>query len=368
MKALQCEMCGSQDLVKDSGVFVCQSCGTKYSVEEAKKMMIEGTVDVKGTVKVDKSQDAKNLVQLAKDAIESVNGEEAYSYANRALETDPSNADAWFIKMKAAGLIATLGDLKVLDVINAGKKAIELSNKELEKEVYVYYLTKCLNDLQFCMTQLQDTQTMKELYEANCQLSPFSATEKTLQCDSVLGMILIQVDTVVKLRAMVPESFVSSDEDITHLVGEVAKQWVYYTNAVNSRFNVYGTNINDETVAKYREVLSDIKKGLPEEKQDVIGEEAISNPSSGPCYVATAVYGSYDCPEVWTLRRFRDFTLNETWYGRLFIRVYYAISPTFVKHFGNVKVFKSQGKRILDKWVVRLNNKGYTNTPYKDKY
>lgn len=368
MKALQCEMCGSQDLVKDSGVFVCQSCGTKYSVEEAKKMMIEGTVDVKGTVKVDKSQDAKNLVQLAKDAIESVNGEEAYSYANRALETDPSNADAWFIKMKAAGLIATLGDLKVLDVINAGKKAIELSNKELEKEVYVYYLTKCLNDLQFCMTQLQDTQTMKELYEANCQLSPFSATEKTLQCDSVLGMILTQVDTVVKLRAMVPESFVSSDEDITHLVGEVAKQWVYYTNAVNSRFNVYGTNINDETVAKYREVLSDIKKGLPEEKQDVIGEEAISNPSSGPCYVATAVYGSYDCPEVWTLRRFRDFTLNETWYGRLFIRVYYAISPTFVKHFGNVKVFKSQGKRILDKWVVRLNNKGYTNTPYKDKY
>ena len=114
-------MCGSQDLVKDGGVFVCQSCGTKYSVEEAKKMMVEGTVDVKGTVKVDKSQDAKNLVQLAKDAIDSVNGEEAYSYANRALETDPSNADAWFIKMKAAGLIATLGDLKVLDVINAGK-------------------------------------------------------------------------------------------------------------------------------------------------------------------------------------------------------------------------------------------------------
>ena len=54
MKALQCEMCGSQDLVKDGGVFVCQSCGTKYTVEEAKKMMVEGTVDVKGTVKVDK--------------------------------------------------------------------------------------------------------------------------------------------------------------------------------------------------------------------------------------------------------------------------------------------------------------------------
>ena len=55
MKRLTCEMCGSTDLVKQDGFFVCQTCGTKYSVEEAKKMMIEGTVDVQGTVKVDRS-------------------------------------------------------------------------------------------------------------------------------------------------------------------------------------------------------------------------------------------------------------------------------------------------------------------------
>ena len=49
------------------------------------------------------------------------------------------------------------------------------------------------------------------------------------------------------------------------------------------------------------------------------------------CYVATAVYGSYDCPEVWVLRRYRDFTLAHSWYGRAFIRAYYAISPKLVK-------------------------------------
>ena len=37
MKQLVCEMCGSNDLVKDNGLFVCQSCGCKYTVEEAKK-------------------------------------------------------------------------------------------------------------------------------------------------------------------------------------------------------------------------------------------------------------------------------------------------------------------------------------------
>ena len=88
MKALTCEMCGSTNLVKEGGVFVCQSCGTKYSVEEAKKMMVEGTVEVKGTVKVDKSDELTNLIQLGKNALDSANGVEAYSYANRVLEIE----------------------------------------------------------------------------------------------------------------------------------------------------------------------------------------------------------------------------------------------------------------------------------------
>ena len=86
------------------------------------------------------------------------------------------------------------------------------------------------------------------------------------------------------------------------------------------------------------------------------------------CYVATAVYGSYDCPEVWTLRRFRDFTLDETWYGRLFIKTYYAISPILVKVFGNKNWFKAMWKPILDKMVSKLQSKGVASTPYKDKY
>ena len=309
MKALTCEMCGSTNLIKEDGVFVCQSCGTKYSVEEAKKMMVEGTVDVKGTVKVDKSNEIENLLKLAEEAIGSVNGEEAYSYANRALEIEPENAKAWFLRMKAVGLTAILKDLKVLEVIKAGNNAIKFSNNELSKDVYVYYLTKCLNDLKFCMNQLADTDAIKRLYEANAQLNAWKATENTLASDTIASLILTQVDNVVKLRELVPNSLVSSDSEISKLVGEVAKQWVYYTNALNSRFNVYGSKLNDETVAKYRAVLAKIKQGLPDNMQNVIADEEISNPSSGPCYVATAVYGSYDCPEVWTLRRFRDVCL-----------------------------------------------------------
>lgn len=85
------------------------------------------------------------------------------------------------------------------------------------------------------------------------------------------------------------------------------------------------------------------------------------------CYVATCVYGSYDCPQVWTLRRYRDDTLGSTWYGRLFIRTYYAISPTLVKWFGNTNWFKKLWKNKLDHMVAKLQSKGVEDTPYKDK-
>lgn len=40
------------------------------------------------------------------------------------------------------------------------------------------------------------------------------------------------------------------------------------------------------------------------------------------CYIATAVYGSYDSPEVLELRKFRDATLRRSALGRCFIRTY----------------------------------------------
>ncbi|MBQ7936965.1 MAG: hypothetical protein IJ283_00490, partial [Oscillospiraceae bacterium] len=33
-------------MVKQDGMYVCQNCGTKYSVEEARKMMIQGTDNI----------------------------------------------------------------------------------------------------------------------------------------------------------------------------------------------------------------------------------------------------------------------------------------------------------------------------------
>ena len=39
MKKMICEVCNGNDFLKEDGVFVCQTCGLKYSLDEAKKLV-----------------------------------------------------------------------------------------------------------------------------------------------------------------------------------------------------------------------------------------------------------------------------------------------------------------------------------------
>lgn len=126
------------------------------------------------------------------------------------------------------------------------------------------------------------------------------------------------------------------------------------------KFNAIGQGTNDNCVA-------DIARRYGIIWPQVSSTTSSSGSSSGGCYVATAVYGSYDCPQVWILRRYRDDTLAKTWYGRAFIYTYYAISPTLVKWFGNTSWFKKMWKGKLDRMVTNLKNNGVDDTPYKDK-
>lgn len=97
MKQLICEMCGSNDLLKQDGVFVCQHCGCKYSVEEARKMMIEGTVDVSGsTVKVDNSAFVQKYLANARRAYAKEDWEEVEKYYNMVEQNAPNNMEAVF--------------------------------------------------------------------------------------------------------------------------------------------------------------------------------------------------------------------------------------------------------------------------------
>ena len=122
---------------------------------------------------------------------------------------------------------------------------------------------------------------------------------------------------------------------------------------------------NPERASKIATRILEIDPNNAEAKR-ILGMGEKSSRSGG-CYVATAVYGSYDCPQVWTLRRYRDNTLSKTWYGRAFIKAYYATSPALVKWLGDSAWFTNLWKPRLDRMVRALNETGVLDIPYVDQ-
>ena len=90
-------------------------------------------------------------------------------------------------------------------------------------------------------------------------------------------------------------------------------------------------------------------------------------PTGGKCFIATAVYGSYDAPEVRVLRRWRDGTLSTTPAGRAVIRTYYRLSPGLVRLVGDKDWFARPTRQALNAFVRYLRGRGISTAPYLDR-
>ncbi len=90
MKVIVCELCDSRDVVKQDGVFVCKSCGAKYSTEEARNLMkeVEGEAPVASEAS---SSDAEKYLLLARRAKESGNDADAAKYYGMVQAENPND-------------------------------------------------------------------------------------------------------------------------------------------------------------------------------------------------------------------------------------------------------------------------------------
>ncbi len=156
MKQLVCDLCEGTNFVKTEGMFVCQNCGCKYTVDEAKRMMAENNTDVPNIIKVDRNDEEQNCINIGNNAVIGGNGELALLYANKALEINAKNADAWILKMRAIVELSTVGNSRLLELIAAGKAAIEAAgnNSTVEEKVYGCFLDQAINMIRFAHQKL----------------------------------------------------------------------------------------------------------------------------------------------------------------------------------------------------------------------
>lgn len=334
MKAMVCEMCNSNDLLKQDGMYVCQSCGTKYTVEEAKKLLVEGTV------KIDKAEDVEKLLVLARRAREDDNSENAEKYYEMVLREDPNNWEAAFFQVYYKAMQCKIAEISsaAMSVANCILSTLELiaqieNNEEREKATDLV-VTHSIIISTLLASAAQNHFSQFPLVKG--QAKAFEARIASIR------RIYATLELAFKTK------YNNSEQLLTVLKAEkgFVKSFMF---GMGKSFAPENKRLEEEII----KLDPSFEEKKPEKK--------------GGCYVATAVYGSYDCPQVWTLRRYRDNTLAKKWYGLLFIYLYYAISPTLVKWFGKTTWFKNMWKPKLDRMVKRLNSEGVEDTPYNDR-
>jgi len=354
MKAIVCELCGSNDIIKQDGLFVCQHCGTKYTVEEAKKLMIEGPVEVQGTVKVDNSDQVKNYLLAAKRAKETSDWEKVEESYKQVELIDPNNNEAVFynaycrarktlldydLAKRSEGFkmlrqyVSKLGESYSLDIEEESKRLLIQISEDLIKLISVNYA--------FDPKIQAGIASMPQVYQTHAMF------------------FNLQYEFIKSLETIIAK-YPDNDKRVIPLYEQAVRHADSLMDQIDKRYLSETSKLTPIVIEK----LTSLHTGW----NKIDSEHTIPEPrkSSGGCYVATSVYGSYDCPQVWTLRRYRDYRLAKTWYGRTFIKVYYAVSPTIVKWFGETSWFRNLWKSVLDKKVAKLNNVGFANTPYND--
>lgn len=72
------------------------------------------------------------------------------------------------------------------------------------------------------------------------------------------------------------------------------------------------------------------------------------------CFIATACYGTDTAPEVLTLRVFRDNVLLSSKTGRVFVKIYYLLSPPIAKVIASHYLLRSLVRKFCIKPIASL--------------
>lgn len=118
-------------------------------------------------------------------------------------------------------------------------------------------------------------------------------------------------------------------------------------------------NNNVFTSHRYQDVKYSLCKNCYNVGVSMQKSAGLSHKSTGSnqnCYIATLCYGDVNSPQVEVFRQYRDNTLSKKFSGRLFITLYYLISPKIVRLLKDKKHINKLIKNVLDKLVIYIED------------
>lgn len=163
MKKMVCELCEGSNLLKQGDFFVCQDCGAQYTVEAARKLLVEVEDSVPAPVAPPVpvaeapaepvNRKAENLRKLAQRAKEDGDSEAAARYFDQLLLECPDDHDAYFYSNYYAAhniKIAEIGSAasKMTAVLTTAFKMLKNSGLSYQ-EAYEIGCTYCADVAEF---------------------------------------------------------------------------------------------------------------------------------------------------------------------------------------------------------------------------
>ena len=193
------------------------------------------------------------MLQQAKEALRSGDGQTALSLADRVLEENEANWEAWYIAMQCFQLIYPIDAYDAANELECARCAIRSAPREqkyqVRKLVYTFLLDKVLAVLERDGQVLSDGRELLGFYQRTAYFDAAGAPAKTREKDEpVLSAVRRSFDYCLALFDMIPDSALRRSAALNRKAAAVADQWQKTVSLLALRLGLYRHELTREQV------------------------------------------------------------------------------------------------------------------------
>lgn len=290
----------------------CTSCGNRSTTDEGLFFTCDfcGTTTVLAPVRGDES--VESLLEILRAASASGNLDEVVAYANKVLERDIDNLEAWILKGEAVALQSNRQNLRFNETSTLFAKALSFVDND-EQEVMRDVLGRKLGLLCNILFKhfWDDYLHIKANWQGIGSLprSPAQASDELLAAIEYLIPYWKEAHEYAPGNALILSDLLRATAlPVTGVKGRTWKG----SDLLQAQCEAIH--------AQYNPILQRLDPGYQPLSLRFVG-------SKEGCFVVTAASGDRLSPEVLLLQEFRDSVLSTTLPGRAFIRLYRLAGP-----------------------------------------
>lgn len=254
---VKCPGCGASiQLDADRETGFCSFCGSTIKVQEAIQR-----------IKFDNTDLIKNNLVLAETAYESKEYDKCVLLADKVLEADTENNQAWLLKLKGLTGSFQADDITMVDKIKVClKRLISEQDSDIKNEAVDTVLGAVYGSFAYCINNLSDMRQLsaaKEEWVAARGLIGYKDYLAELDADYSQSL-LNTGDTAIEFYRLIPSELLN-DPSHLELRSMIAQSYKEYFETYKNRASFYGAKLDAEAVKLWENDLILLTEGLPQE-------------------------------------------------------------------------------------------------------